>query len=105
MHSLSSSSLTLSRLSPRELALLSLTCRAMNVVVSQFLTHCTNSFGLRHNLRVFYETNSDLLLPKEVVLKERLEVNSRHELLLYSSMRQFVGEVQRYKLKNMRQNK
>lgn len=82
-------------MSPRDLALLSLTCRAMNVVVSQFLTHYTNSFNLRHKLRTFYEANSELLLPKEVVLKDRLEVNSKHELLLYSSMKQFIGEVHR----------
>ena len=89
------------RLSPRELALLSLTCRAMNVVVGQFLAHCTNSYNLRHRLRLFYETNCEMLLPKEVVLKDRFEVNSKHELLLYSSMKQFIGEVHRYYLLQM----
>ena len=37
----------------------------------------------REKLRRFYEENGPVLLPKEVVLKDRLDANSRHELLLY----------------------
>ena len=83
------------RLSPQELAILRLTCRTMNLVVSRYLEHCCEGVGARSNLRRFYERNADLLLPKEVVLRERLEINSNHELLLYSSMKQFQGEVRR----------
>lgn len=83
------------RLTPRELALLALTCRAMNYIVGQYLKHYTASFGLKEKLRRFYEENGPVLLPKEVVLKDRLDANSRHELLLYSAMRQFVGTVRR----------
>ena len=35
------------RLTPRELALLALTCRAMNYIVGQYLQHYTASFGLK----------------------------------------------------------
>ena len=83
------------RLTPRELALLSLTCRTMHLIVSQFLEHYCASYGLGRKLKAFYEVNADLLLPKEWVLKDRLECNSRHQLLLYSAMRQFVGNVKR----------
>ena len=34
-------------------------------------------------MRRFYEENGSVLLPKEIVLKDRLDANSRHELLLY----------------------
>ena len=37
----------------------------------------------REKLRRFYEENGSVLLPKEIVLKDRLDANSRHELLLY----------------------
>ena len=40
-------------------------------------------FNFREKLRRFYEENGPVLLPKEVVLKDRLDANSRHELLLY----------------------
>ncbi len=36
-----------------------------------------------------------MLLPKEIVFKDRMDANSRHELLLYSAMRQFIGTVER----------
>ena len=35
------------RLTPRELALLALTCRAMSYIVGQYLQHYTASFGLK----------------------------------------------------------
>ena len=38
---------------------------------------------VREKLRRFYEENGSVLLPKEIVLKDRLDANSRHELLLY----------------------
>ena len=50
---------------------------------------------MRHRLKEFYERNSELLLPKEIVLRDRMEGNSRPDLLLYSSMKQFVGKVYR----------
>ncbi len=83
------------RLSPRELALLSLTCRTMRLIVRQFVAHYCAAHDLRVRLRRFHETNSTLLLPKEVVLRERVERNSHHELLLYSARRQFAGKVTR----------
>ena len=83
------------RLSPRELAILRLTCRTMDLVVSRYLEHCCAAVDARANLRRFYDRHAELLLPKEVVLRERLEINSNHDLLLYSSMRQFMGEVRR----------
>ena len=39
------------RLTPRELALLALTCRAMNYIVGQYLQHYTASFGLKSVFR------------------------------------------------------
>jgi hypothetical protein len=86
----------LSRLSPRELALLSLTCRAMNVVVGQFLRRVCSAYDLRAKLRAFYDANADILLPKEVVLRDRLDANSRHELLLY----RYVCDVSSYIFQN-----
>lgn len=85
-------------LSPRELALLCLTCRTMNLVVSEFLNHYCASYNLRMRLKQFYQRNQDLLLPKEIVLKDRLDANSKHQLLLYSALNQFVGEVRRVSL-------
>ncbi len=80
----------------RELAFLSLTSRAMHLLVAEFLQH--NCSLLRPRLRAFYERHSELLLPKEEVLRQRMECNSRHELLLYSARRQFAGNVRRCSL-------
>ena len=53
-------------------------------------THPLSPF--REKLRRFYEENGSVLLPKEVVLKDRLDANSRHELLLYRSVCQILGK-------------
>lgn len=57
---------------------------------TQYLT-----IRFRHKLKAFYDFNSSVLLPKEIVLKDRMDANSRHELLLYSAHRQFAGAVAR----------
>jgi hypothetical protein len=39
-------------------------------------------------LEQFFSANEQLLLPKEVVLRDRISANLRPQLLLYSSMHQ-----------------
>eukprot|EP00095_Tigriopus_kingsejongensis_P011602 maker-scaffold325_size206031-snap-gene-1.13 protein:Tk11602 transcript:maker-scaffold325_size206031-snap-gene-1.13-mRNA-1 annotation:"gtp cyclohydrolase i nitrile oxidoreductase domain-containing protein" len=90
-------------LSPRELALLCLTCRTMNLVITEFLDHYCASYNLRTKVHDFYQRNQDLLLPKEIVLKDRLDANSKPALLLYSALTQFVGESRRVSLCHVEQ--
>ncbi len=65
-------------------------------MVDEFLQH--NCSLLRPRLRRFYEEHSAILVPKEEVLRQRMECNSRHELLLYSARRQFDGKIRRASL-------
>ena len=80
------------RLSPRDLALLCLTSKAVNQVVREFIDHHSSSHGLPVKFLSFYSLNEKLLLPKEEVLKERIEANPKPQLLLYSTMNYFVGK-------------
>jgi len=82
-------------LTPRELAFLSLTSRAMRALVCEYLRHHCESRKLPERLKRFYEDHVALLLPKERVLKQRLEANPSNRLLLFSARKQFYEDVQR----------
>ena len=84
-----------SRLSPRDLALLCLTSKVVNKIVREFIDHHSSSYGLPTKFLSFYALNENLLLPKEEVLKERIEANPKPQLLLYSTMKYFVGRTSR----------
>ncbi len=79
-------------LSPRDLALLSLTSKTLNFVVRSYLDHFCNAHSMPTRVAAFHETNENLLLPKEVVFRDRLEANRRPQLLLYSARRQYAGK-------------
>ena len=83
------------RLSPRDLALLCLTSKAVNNLVREFIDHHSSSHGLPVKFLSFYKLNQNLLLPKEEVLKERIEANQKPQLLLYSTMKYFIGKTSR----------
>ena len=89
------------RLSPRDLALLCLTSKAVNLRVREFIDHYSSSYGLPVKFKLFYGTNVQLLLPKEEVLKERVEANAKPQLLLYSTMKYFVGRTTRVSILNI----
>ena len=89
------------RLSPRDLALLCLTSKAVNQRVREFIEHYSTSFGLPTKFGQFYKDNEELLLPKEEVLRDRINTNSRPQLLMYSSMQHFVGVTRRIAVKDV----
>ena len=82
-------------LSPRDLALLCLTSKTLHRVVMQFIEHQLSSQGLADKMTNFFAANEKLLLPKEVILRDRISSNGRPQLLLYSAMRQFLGSIRR----------
>ena len=79
-------------LRPRDLALLSLTCKTFNFVVRNYVTHECEKSTLSPQLKRFFEQNKELLLPKEVALLEAVKVNPKPELLLYSTGKQYLGK-------------
>ena len=89
------------RLSPRDLALLCLTSKAVNNLVREFIDHHSSSYGLPVKFLSFYKLNANLLLPKEEVLKERIEANQKPQLLLYSTMKYFIGKTVRLSMLNI----
>ena len=89
------------RLSPRDLALLCLTSKAVNNLVREFIDHHSLSHGLPVKFTSFYKLNENLLLPKEEVLKERIEANQKPQLLLYSTMKYFIGQTSRISMLNI----
>ena len=80
-------------LRPRDLALLSLTCKTLNFVVRNYVTHECEKSTLSPQLKRFFEQNKELLLPKEVALLEAVKVNPKPELLLYSTGKQYLGKL------------
>ena len=89
------------RLSPRDLALLCLTSKAVNNLVREFIDHHSSSHGLPVKFLSFYKLNENLLLPKEEVLKDRIEANQKPQLLLYSTMKYFIGKTSRISILNI----
>jgi hypothetical protein len=85
-------------LSPRDLALLCLTSKSLHRLVMLFIEHQLSSHGLREKMTAFFGANEQLLLPKEIVLRDRIDSNTQPQLLLYSAMRQFLGPVRRVSL-------
>ncbi len=85
-------------LSPRDLALLCLASKSLNRLVIQFIEHRISSQDLTEKMSQFFAANELLLLPKEIILRDRVANNSRPQLLLYSAMRQFLGPVRRVSL-------
>ena len=79
-------------LTARELVMLSLTSKALNLVVRTYIDHQVERMALRSQFEEFCERNRDCLLPKEVVLKDRLNQNTRPNLLLFSTGNHFIGE-------------
>ena len=79
-------------LRPRDLALLSITCKTFNFVVRNYVNHECERTNLSSQLKWFLEQNKELLLPKEVALLEAVKVNSKPELLLYSTGKQYLGK-------------
>ena len=90
-----------SRLSPRDLALLCLTSKAVNLRVKEFIEHYCASFGLPVKFKKFYQENEPLLLPKEEVLRERINSSPRPQLLMYSTMQHFIGTTRRISAKDV----
>ena len=80
-------------LNSRDLAMLSLTSKTLNFVVRTYVSHQCDRFNLRGQVDHFFETNKSSLLPKEFALKERLKVNSRPMLLLYSTGTHYLGNI------------
>ena len=78
-------------LSPRDLALMSLTSKTMNFIVRSYVDHFCNAHNLHTCIMAFHETNENVLLPKEIVFRDRLESNRRPQLLLYSARNQYAG--------------
>ena len=85
-------------LSPRDLALLCLTSKSLRSFVLQFIEHHISSQDLNEKMALFFAVNGFLLLPKEIVLRDRVANNERPQLLMYSAMRQFLGPVRRISL-------
>ena len=85
-------------LRPRDLALLSLTCKTLNFVVRNYVTHECEKSTLSPQLKRFFEQNKELLLPKEVALLEAVKVNPKPELLLYSTGKQYLGKLCSFKI-------
>ena len=79
-------------LTARELVMLSLTSKALNLVVRTYIDHQVERMALRLQFEEFCERNRDCLLPKEVVLKDRLNQSTRPNLLLFSTGNHFIGE-------------
>ena len=79
-------------LSPRDLALLCLTSKSLNRLVLQFIEHHISSHALTDKMDQFFSANEFLLLPKEIILRDRVASNERPQLLLYSAMRQYLGQ-------------
>ena len=80
-------------LNSRDLAMLSLTSKTLNFVVRTYVSHQCDRFNLRGQVDHFFEINKSSLLPKEFALKERLKVNSRPMLLLYSTGSHYLGTI------------
>ena len=56
------------------------------------IDHQVERMALRSQFEEFCERNRDCLLPKEVVLKDRLNQSTRPNLLLFSTGNHFIGE-------------
>ena len=80
-------------LTARELVMLSLTSKALNLVVRTYIDHQCEKMAIRTQFDEFCERNRDCLLPKEVVLKDRLNQNSRPNLLLFSTGNHYMGKI------------
>lgn len=78
-------------LRPRDLALLSLTCKTFNFVIRSYVNHECERTNLSIQLWRFFEENKTLLLPKEIAISEAMKVNLKPELLLFSTGRQYLG--------------
>ena len=72
--------------------MLSLTSKALNLVVRTYIDHQCERMTIRRQFDEFCERNRDCLLPKEVVLKDRLNQNLRPNLLLFSTGNHYMGK-------------
>ena len=81
-------------LTPRDLALLSLTSRTLNFVVRNYVGHQCDKYNLKVQVDDFFEQNKDILLPKEFALKEHLDLNPKPVLLMYSTGKHYLGNCQ-----------
>lgn len=88
-------------LTARELVMLSLTSKALNLVVRTYIDHQCERMTIRRQFDEFCERNRDCLLPKEVVLKDRLNQNLRPNLLLFSTGNHYMGHVMRVSFLNV----
>ena len=79
-------------LTSRELVMLSLTSKSLNLVIKTYIDHQCERMALRSQFDEFCERNRECLLPKEVVLKDRLNQNRRPNLLLFSTGNHFIGK-------------
>ena len=73
----------------------SATAKKVLLFLPQFIDHQLSSQGLTEKMAAFYSANEQLLLQKEVTLRDRISANNRPQLLMYSAMRQFLGSVRR----------
>ena len=72
--------------------MLSLSSKALNLVVRTYIDHQCERMTIRRQFDEFCERNRDCLLPKEVVLKDRLNQNLRPNLLLFSTGNHYMGK-------------
>ena len=79
-------------LRPRDLALLSLTCKTFNFVIRSYVNHECERTNLLIQLWRFFDENNTLLLPKEIAISEAMKLNLKPELLLFSTGRQYLGK-------------
>ena len=79
-------------LTARDLVMLSLTSKALNLVVRTYIDHQCERLNLREQLEQFCDRNKNCLLPKEMVLQERLNVNEKSNILLFSTGDHYRGK-------------
>ena len=91
-------------LTARDLAMLSLTSKALNFVVRTYVQHHCERTNLRVQFDDFCERNKDCLLPKEIALQERIKLNAKPNLLLFSTGNHYLGKSNK-KLSNPRSRK
>ena len=77
-------------LTPRDLAMLSLSSKTLYSQIHSFLRHKNKSNRLKQGFLNFYRDNRSLLLPKEQIFEERWS-GEENELLIYSARHRFSG--------------
>ena len=78
-------------LTTRDLVMLSLTSKALNFVVRTYVNHQCDKMNLRIQFDDFCDRNKNCLLPKELVLQDRLKHNAKPNLLLFSTGNHYLG--------------